>query len=269
MAKQKPLVRFYARLSTFNAELFSVRERTGGDLMIKHRPIFYERAPFAYFDQDPVITEYYSVHLSPNSTGHVITHTKEMKVDGERRTSWFVECGEGQPLLTLLYSRRHTSLIEQLFKCPINTRDTRVRVAEFDVGKSSLVTHVFVGTRDGIDLGALGLPWDVVTHRFRRFEIHVVRGFFPYPSLEMGCHREPADRSVTKSLRPKDVLTQIDEMNDLLGTTFLPRAFTEFMNANGAELDKVPVGTVLDGGPLDEGFQAIGRARRVQREPAS
>ena len=266
MAKKKALTRFYVRHSGFNAELFAVRERSDGDLILKHCSVFHERTLFRPSDSDRSLEDRYSVHVSPKTDGHTITHTKIMERHPSHRNMWFVTCKRGA-FLTKIYSRRHTSLIERLFKMPESAKDRQVCVAEFDVTKSTLVTHVFVGARNGVQLDKIGLPWDVVSHQFRLFTLYVVKGFIPYPSLEQGDHAEPPDGTEIPTMTAEVIPSIIERANELLCRLHRPRAMTQIMNAMTSELDKWPIGAVMVSGPIHDRVIALGTASRVERRP--
>lgn len=242
MAKRKPLVRFYVRHSGFNAELFGVRETGSGDLIVKLKPIFYEQS-FLSPTQHQVIEEKYTVHLSAQTDGHTLTHTCVYAERPDERMVSFVKCAE-KPLLAVLFSTRHTSLIEPLFRMRVSDKDKRVKVAEFDITKNTLIDHVVVATKGAFDAESLGLPWHITTHSFREFDIHLVHCFLHWPAEETGdTLRTPSIRErklgafvseMTKhplpTLTPDSLKSKIDEIHSALQRRGMPRSMLPIIN---------------------------------------
>lgn len=175
--------RFTVTAAGHTAELFSVFERKDGDLVVSvKRNGFSEQAvePFP-----KILEQRYSVHVSPDSTGHTITFTLRL-ADGSTKRGHRVVEGSGSTFRSLLASGRPARLDDPIFRAAPRPGDTVLQLVEFEPAQNNLIYHVFVGGRGALDPLRNQAGWNIEIASFEVFDVAIEWSFIPLPSLPQG-----------------------------------------------------------------------------------
>lgn len=197
--------RFTVKAGGQLAELFSVFERKDGDLIISiKRNGFAEAAtePFPAIRQ-----QRFSVHRSPDSTGHTVTFTLEL-ADGTRQRGHRVVEGKGAEFRVLLASQRPAKLDDPVFRAACRDGDAVLSLAEFEPRHNTLIFHVFVGGPGALDPLNNQRGWNMQIARFGHFDVAAEWSFIPLPSLGQGDSMTMLDAGRVGPLTPAEAYNQ-------------------------------------------------------------
>lgn len=178
-------------------ELFSVDERKGGDLMIylkSARSI----ATSDDAEHEEVAEQRFSVHVSPKSRGHTIKQTLRT-AGATTTTSAFVlprNLSAKTPAGILLPPRpqfcwpifmaRPPRLDTGHYDSRPKNADRQISLETFDPGRASIVYMVIASSTDVTELPSIRRRTSAAVLRFRAFNLHVLYGYSPVPSLPAG-----------------------------------------------------------------------------------
>lgn len=178
-------------------EMFSVEERKGGDLMVflkASRSV----ATSAAAEHEDVLEQRFSVHVSPKSQGHTIKQT--LRTSAEVTTtaalvlprSWSVKLPTGLLLPPRphfcwpIFMARPPRLDTGRYDSRPKNADRRIDIKPFEPQRASIVYMVIASSPDIIELPNIRRRISFVTLPFRAFNLHVLYGFSPVPSLPVG-----------------------------------------------------------------------------------
>ncbi|MDF2496085.1 hypothetical protein [Sphingomonas sp.] len=178
-------------------ELFSVEERKGGDLMIylkSSRSI----ATSGEAEHEDIAEQRFSVHVSPKSRGHTIKQTLKTSA-AKTTTSAFVLpriASTRTPAGVVLPPRpqfcwpifmvRPPRLDTGHYDSRPRKADRRVDLTPFDPVRASIVYMVIASSPNVTELPSIRRRTSAAVLQFRAFNLHVLHGYSPIPSLPAG-----------------------------------------------------------------------------------
>lgn len=178
-------------------ELFSVEERKGGDLMIylkSGRSI----ATSDDAEHEEVAEQRFSVHVSPKSRGHTIKQTLRT-AGATTTTSAFVlprnQSGKTPAGIVLpprpqfcwpIFMARPPRLDAARYESRPKNADRRIEVGTFDPARASIAYMVIASLTDVTELPSIRRRTSAAVLRFQAFNLHVLYGYSPVPSLPAG-----------------------------------------------------------------------------------
>lgn len=189
--------RITVEIGSIVRELFSVEERKGGDLMIylkSARSI----ATSDGAEHEDVAEQRFSVHVSPRSRGHTIKQTLRTAAETTVTSAFVLPRARSakSPAGLLLPSKpqfcwpifmtRPPRLDSGHYDSRPKNADRRVEIKAFNPAWASIVYMVIVSSPDVDELPSIRRRTSIVTLPFRAFNLHVLYGFSPVPSLPSG-----------------------------------------------------------------------------------
>lgn len=180
MAK-KLRVRFSIKVGDQQSQLVAVTELPSGDLIITQRPN--GSIEVANFQGSAILRQRYTVHVSPNSSGHLLNSRLELASGDYLRTASFVNCATG-PLIAVLFSRRWPIMRREGFVVPLDPGNTIYQVADYDEERNNLLTHIVV-TQLGLGTKICQI-YGGSSHSFSKFDVAVIPRFIWFPSSSKG-----------------------------------------------------------------------------------
>nr|WP_315051383.1 hypothetical protein [uncultured Brevundimonas sp.] len=233
----KPLTRITVSSMGSPRELFKVRERKDGDLLISYRNYgrikLDDGAPPFIAHTEVIKESHYSVHFSPRSKGVTLKHSMETP---DRPTDWAATVMPfEEDSVFPLFVRRHAQMREPIFSVSPKTKD---RVIECGYVNGRLVTLVSAVLISGKNYN-LSDDFSPRLHfhsvEFREFSLHVGLGFTifaglrsnstAWPELSPARHGRraltPEERSTAKPMSSEQVLDFMHSCIDGLLATML------------------------------------------------
>lgn len=175
----KSKTRFAVKMNGTERELFSVRERQNGDLVIllKHAKHYEDTS-------GPIETDgqKYSVHRSPLSPGFTIKHTLNLKGGGQMDTAQYRLPGEHGPC-SLLFGRTTPDLSPDKYKLASRAKDRVIPLYEDDIEAATL--FYFLLTCDPtFDAATIKTQTKITTAQFEHFQLICLSGLFFVPPVD-------------------------------------------------------------------------------------
>jgi hypothetical protein len=218
--------RFMARASSHQAELLSVRERSNGDLLIAQKRNAYHETlaePFVAISE-----QHYSVHVSPNSSGNVITYTRKVNGDETKRHRQLVECDK-RTLLWPLFTSRYADLSHPIFRAKSRAQDNVSCTSDFDASRNNLVLHLVIGAARSLQEFLVLGQFSSKAVSFTHFDVMLLWSFMPLASLVKGDTAMISfDHDRVESLPPDMLFVSIMEMEQQITDQMIKRANQEF-----------------------------------------
>lgn len=174
-------VRFFVHVGEQHSQLIAISESPKGDLIITQRPNGTLEVPD--FEGATIKTQRYTVHVSPNSTGHILNSRCELQSGDYLRNVSFVSC-EHNPLLAILFTRRWPIMRREGFRVPDAQHIDARQVAAYDEDRNNLLTHVVISQ---VGLGPqICRMYGGCMHSFREFDVAVIPRYIWFPSSSKG-----------------------------------------------------------------------------------
>ncbi|MCK1450097.1 hypothetical protein IVB36_04035 [Bradyrhizobium sp. 35] len=222
-------IRFTTEVDGHQRNLFSVTERANGDLMI----FFGYAGRYGYEPTNSeILTQKYSVHVSPNSHEYcTLKHTLWL-TDGTKLTSSALTDAPKKGGFSFIFSRRPPNLANEKYLIPENNTDQRVQLTCPVELNLSLVYSVVVAAADAQFGPQPGLS--VIEFRFAKFKLvilyqHIVlpphhRGDLLHTLTappELGADRAIQDtlRNLMKGKDQSTILKQFQDHSHLLANS--------------------------------------------------
>ena len=163
------------------SELFSVRERTNGDLVVLGKKSNQIGSGIA--DKYWAVEELrMSIHVSPNSPGTTIVQHVRL-ANSYSRIYAFVTPRDRQ-LTWLLFAALCQDLSAAHYETQSRQSDATVSLGAYRPRFSALIYFVVLTSAGGIISPPHG--FNVITSKFRVFDLHVIWAYLPAPSIHQG-----------------------------------------------------------------------------------
>jgi hypothetical protein len=179
-------------------ELFSVRERTNGDLVILLKPAarFYGPGEDRFVGTRPVVAEHYSVHRSLMSAGFTTKHTLKLE-DGTQHETAQLRYPDHSGYATIMYGHRCPDLRSPQYQMQERAKDVVHLLYEADIGRCT--PFYILGAADlDYDLDRIQVPaLSLHVFRFSHFRLFALVGFFAAVALPMGLRQHYATSLTT------------------------------------------------------------------------
>lgn len=179
----KSKTRVVVSVDGVDRELFSIRERRGGDLLVavKHGMEFDFGLGENY---QPIYEQRFSVHRSPLSPGFTLKQTLMAGMNTHTTAAWVLPGREG--LRWPIFGMRCPTLAKERYVSGIRAKDTPVRLPSYNPLQYTLAYMLVVTSCGAPDPRTFENPTASITIRCGDFDLHVWYLYMAAPSLEQG-----------------------------------------------------------------------------------
>lgn len=176
MAKRRPQVRFVVKVGGELRRLFSVREGSDGQLLIRTHNGGTDLIP-GLTVSFPLKESRFTVHLSQKSpTGAKTIHKTDIFEGGERRDNYILTHAIEKDRFEAIYSATMPDLRANTPLAP-HANDVIIELPDYNPDKCTLVTSLWLSRAEHGQPFPLHHSYSVLTHKFKVYALHVAYGY--------------------------------------------------------------------------------------------